>query len=459
MPKNQIWILTEEYPLARPVKSLISIFCKKFDVNIEFTQEILQILPVYNSDQKYDGTYKVHGAKANNQQIILKVVMGNSSFIDYLFFYQEKEPIKTDVPLMLAEVTKTDDSESRNTGINQRATKMIYAKKFYPSAEYVMYYDISVKQKDKVSPTYTFGARCFATLSNVSLAGRTVPEVYAPFTTPDEIIEAKSLIKAPPKGNIPTGVSKIDDVIHISARLEKNGSIGHDPNIGFVSLVAGALRDSGYKGKIIVDNHGLPASYVLSAKNKFAYISSLLDIELNGFSMPTVNFLTDYWRYELETEKHGSMLLANLFENFNNGKIIYANHGGTERGYLHTPSGVKVVPKYVDKELYKSGDKENGTFRIPDVVIQHENSKTIYLVEAKKYATRNQGIVELTRFDAFESLLKEYYPEYKLVRSLCLSGSGDIKKAKELTDLMFYVDDKGEIALGDKAPIGFKTTI
>ena len=286
MSINKLWILTEEYPLVRPVKALIEIFCQKFDVEVKFTEQTIQVVPVYNSDNKYDGTYKVVGAKVNDQEIILKIVMGNSSFIDYLLFYQEKEPVKTDTPLLLAEVTKTDDSESRNTGINQRATKMIYAKKFYPSAQYIMYYDISVVQKSKVSPTYSFGARCFATLSNVGLAGRTVPEVYVPFVNYDELIQAKSLIKAPPKGNVPTGVSKIGDVIHISARLQKNGTIGHDPNIGFVALVAGALRSTGYTGKIVVDNHGLPTNYVLSAKNKFAYISSLLNIELDNVVMP-----------------------------------------------------------------------------------------------------------------------------------------------------------------------------
>ena len=50
-----------------------------------------------------------------------------------IVFYQNHEPKTSDTPIYAIEETKTDDSESRNTGIFQRASKFVYIEYYYPN--------------------------------------------------------------------------------------------------------------------------------------------------------------------------------------------------------------------------------------------------------------------------------------------------------------------------------------
>lgn len=51
------------------------------------------------------------------------------------------------IPLYIIEETKTDDSESRNTGIYQRASKFVYASSIFPNARKIMLYSLQISQK------------------------------------------------------------------------------------------------------------------------------------------------------------------------------------------------------------------------------------------------------------------------------------------------------------------------
>ena len=84
--------------------------------------------------------------------------------MDFLVFYQDKEPIVSDTPIFAVEETKTDDSESRNTGVFQRGSKFVYIDFFYPNIDKTMLYNLQIQQKKDPTETNIFGSRCYRTL-------------------------------------------------------------------------------------------------------------------------------------------------------------------------------------------------------------------------------------------------------------------------------------------------------
>jgi hypothetical protein len=86
----------------------------------------LRILPALENG-KFSFTYELIGFRCNKvDKIFIKIVSGYSSFVDFLVFFQYKEPTIKDTPLYAVEETKTDDSESRNTGVFQRCSKFVF---------------------------------------------------------------------------------------------------------------------------------------------------------------------------------------------------------------------------------------------------------------------------------------------------------------------------------------------
>lgn len=441
---KRLYIITEERPKISVIENLLAKIVIKHPLSVVFKAGS-SIKPLFKNGL-FTNSYEIKGLQVNSNPVVLFVGSGISSFVDYLFFYQDSKPKVADMPVSIAEVTKTDDSESRNTGIFQRASKFLYSDHFYdPTIQQFMFFDIQVVEK-KTSLSHQFGSRLFATLDILQF-GRKNQNVSAPFTSVDEIIAAKKLIPLPPKGNIATTITKKGNTITLTAKLAKKDKLEHDPNIGYISLVAGAIREVGWKGKIVVDNHQLPLGYQLSGENKFSHIAHLLTIELAGVPIAKPNLPSSYWKYEESKEKIGTILLAVLVDSQPDCTILYENHGGSERSYLKTPAGIAVVPKYKDKVAYKAGDKTQIVY-LPDLVFKEESSKIIYVLEGKKFATRLAGVKELENMSPFESILAEHYQGYTIQRGLVLAGKGDVKLAKETSHLAFYVNDTGVIVLG-----------
>ena len=119
---KKIYLLTEERPKVDVVKKILDIYCEKNCKGKEITK--INIIPIIKhsifTGFVVDG-YRIDGI----EKIILKIVSGYSSFVDYLLFESENlpnenEPFKN---LKIAiEETKTDSTESRNTAAGQRAT-------------------------------------------------------------------------------------------------------------------------------------------------------------------------------------------------------------------------------------------------------------------------------------------------------------------------------------------------
>ena len=452
-----LWILTEERPKKEVLKMIFEYFAK--DQNCGFFGDSIRIIPILNKDKTFSFTYEVIGFKcAKVEKVFIKTVSGSSSFTDFLVFYQENLPTVKDTPLYAIEETKTDDKESRNTGVYQRCSKFVFIQNYYPKTKLIMLYALQVGQKETPTETYIFGTRMLLTLGVEILGKKLDPKIFKPFTSIEELRIAKANMRPAPAGNIPIAINIADDDwIQVSGRLFKSGGLSHDPNIGALSIISAVIRKLGFKGKIEIIMHGLQQKHV-GKTNKFVQIANVLGIELEGLTLPKATLPEDYWHYETKGEKLGTIFIHLVVENFTESYSIFENHAGCEKGYFVTKDGQHLaLEKYADREAYKAGDKNQIIF-IPDLVLLDIAETEVITIEGKKYEFKQNGIDELNNYDIFdERYLKPYYPEYKIIRTVVLYGSNNEQIAE--IEVGFLLNEKGKLVLGIKAPKLFKRAI
>ena len=448
---DNIWILTEERPKESVVKTILELLQSDFNISLNITNVVIK--PIIE-ESTFKCTYIVEGVNsALFDKVYLKLVSGNSSFIDYLVCKQEHEPEDGDCSniLMAVEETKTSDKESRNTGVSQRATKFIYAKKYCPNAKlYMLYNDELENDEDKKpSDTNIFGTNILLTLG-VKIVGKNNLTWFTPFSSIDEVISFKNEMRDPPDGNVPVKITKNDNVIYISGRLSKPkeaGNIGHDPNIGTLSMISGVLRALGWTQRIVITRHGTTQQYVSRNKtNKFLYVCKLLNLEMEGLTITYPDtYREKYWHYEKSSEKVASILLHIMCSNVGI-RYIYENHAGCERGYFKNANGDLItLPKK---------DTHGENLLIPDVILSDNTNRNIYLIEGKKLTTLQVGLAEIEDYDSIEDeYIKVEYPNFNYYRYLSIFGG----YCTFLPDrkIMLYLNSDGLIILNRDLPQTF----
>ncbi len=166
---KNLWILTEERPKKEVLVTILQKFAKDYGYGVFI--DTLRILPVLK-EQKFIFAYELTGFRCNKvDKVYVKTVTGNSSFVDFLVFYQKNEPTIADTPIYAIEETKTDDKESRNTGVYQRCSKFVFIESFYPKTKKIMLYNLQIEQKEKPTETYIFGTRLLLSLG-VKILGK-----------------------------------------------------------------------------------------------------------------------------------------------------------------------------------------------------------------------------------------------------------------------------------------------
>jgi hypothetical protein len=455
MDKN-LWFLTEE----RPKKEVLQVIFKKFasDYNLAIFIDTIRIFPIL-VDDKFTFTYEITGFRCNKiNKFYLKTVSGYSSFVDFLIFYQIKEPTLEDQPLYAIEETKTDDKESRNTGVYQRCSKFIFIQNYYPNSKKVMLYNLQVEQKEKPTDTYIFGTKLLLTLGVEILGKKLDPHIFTPFKTIDEIILLKNKMKKAPAGNTPILITKSDNKIEVSGRLIKNGRLAHDPNIGALTIIGAVLRKLGWEKTIEITEHGLLQKDIATSKNKFIQIANQIGLSLVGIELPETKLTTNYWKYEVDGEKLATIFIHLVVENFTRGRSIFENHAGCEKGYFITKQGDSIpLEKYENKKEYKMGDKTKIAY-IPDLILLDCLRNEIVNIEGKKYQYRQKGIQELDNYDFIEkNYILKHYPEFTISRTVVLYGG--VEEVIVELEIGFLLNKNGKLILGIKAPKLFEESI
>ncbi len=454
---KNLWILTEERPKKQSLEKILDYFAGY--QSIAYKGGDLWICPLLNSEKCFDFTYEVKGFNSPKvEHVYIKTISGSSSFVDYLLYYQEKQPTTQDTPLLAIEETKTDDSESRNTGVYQRATKFVVLNFFYPRTKCVMLYSLHVEQKKKPTDTYIFGTRMLRTLGVDIIGKKLDKELYKPFSTIEELIATKQLMSKPKSPtNVPVEIEQYDDSISVSGRLYKDDRLAHDPSIGTLSLICATLRKLGWDKDIVITRHGLSQRHVVG-NNKFLQIADKLHLSLQGLALSPCNLPDSYWHYEIKGEKLGTIFIHTVVENLTSSFSVFDNHAGCEKSYFKTADGVYIpLEKYVDRGLYKAGDKSKR-LAIPDLVLIDIDSKESITIEGKTFANRLKGIEELKLYDSFEAMyLDKYYPHYAHKRTVVLYGSKNDSVIE--VEIGFLLNQDGKMVLGINAPTIFITAI
>ena len=450
-----LWILTEERPKANVIKNIIEIsFRKKFFDGL-FNE--IRIIPLLDKNNLFVFTFKVLGIDSNQiEDIYIKVIRGESSFVDFIVFLQKDEPKQKDEPFLIIEETKTTDKESRNTGAGQRASKFPYAKIFYPNAKQIMLYS-STEQENKI-PTKSnqFFTRLLITYG-VEIHGKVLKrEIFQPFKNIDELINYKNNMRKPHKGNIPILIEKNKNKITVSGKLIKSRGWS-DPNVGQLSIISAVLRKLGWRGQIEITKHGL--NQEMLRENKYIYLANLLSTELEGLIVPKVQLPEKYWDYEMIGEKMVTIFLHLLIEYFSDGSIIYSNHAGAERSYFLSKNDKRiVVGKYTDRDLYKKGDKSK-IINLPDLVICDYENNQIINIEGEQFKNVNAGIKQIKLFAAFEKFyIEPFYSGMNISRTVVLFG-GDSTGFYNI-EVSFIVSKEGELLISkENSPNIFKNAI
>jgi len=455
---RKIWVLTEERPKPEVIHQILRLTLKK--LGIAGFIDSVRILPRSKANGDFNFQYQILGLSSPViDQVELRLVSGSSSFVDYLVYVQDDEPQPSDVPVLAIEETKTDDSESRNTGVYQRATKFVYIESFYPDVEKIMLYHLKREQSQQATDTNMFGTRCLLTLG-VKTAGKKAEKIPAvPFGSIKELIDAKGAMRKPPKGNVPIDITfdETSNQIFVSGRLVKSGSLSHDPNIGALSLIAATLRKLGWAGRITFTQHGLTQK-MLRGRNKFIQICDTLQLDLDGLALPKAVSPPTYWHYESSGEKVGTIFLHLLVEGFSEGYSIYENHAGCERGYFYNAAGDPIT---VSKRRVDSNGKmppESPMINLPDLVLLDPIESEILNIEGEKTINVQAGIDQIATFGFFESdYIAKAFPGYQILRSVVLfGGSGGTIDRVEVSLL---VNSAGKVVLGICAPTLMKRSI
>jgi len=444
-----LWILTEE----RPKKGVIVTILEKYlkDRNIACFIDKIRIIPILENGV-FTFKYEIIGFKTPKiGNIYIKIISGSSSFVDFLIFETLNEPTQDDIPIYAIEETKTDDKESRNTGVYQRCSKFVYIDFFYPNIKKIMLYNLQINQKKEPTLTYIFGTKMLKTLG-VEILGKSGldDKIYNSFSSIDELIEEKNSMPET-KNGISVKLTKTINSIEISAKLEKSGRLAHDPNIGMTTIISAVLRKLGWSKEIVITKHNLPNQQSVGKRNKFIQIANRLDIKLDNLQVPQIIINQNYWRYDYSGEKIATIFLDIVVEEFSQGFTIYHNHAGAERGYFITSDGERLaVEKYNNRAKYKKGDKTQ-IIALPDLVLLDNREKEIINIEGEMYKNAKQGIEQLNGFEYFEkSYILKYYPKYEIVRTVILYGGDDNRLP--IGKISFVLNTKGEILLNIKAP-------
>lgn len=446
---DNLWILTEERPKPSVILQIVELY--KRDFNTNFIESNITIRPIIENE-KFKFTYIVEGLEINDiSKIFIKTVSGSSSFLDFLVFKQKDEPTESgkDNLLMAIEETKTSDDESRNTGVYQRGSKFVYIEPYYKNVKLYMLYneELEAREEKKPSDTSIFGTNILLTLG-VSITGKDTSKWFKPFNSLDELIQFKEGMRKPPASNVPINITRYHDRIEISGRLAKPaeaGNIGHDPNIGALSMISKCIRCLGWNKDIVITHHGVSQNYVTKThgKNKFLYICKILNVKLDGIDMPCSYSLPEmYWHYEKNSEKVASILM-HITAEYHGMRGIYQNHAGCERGYFKTKKDKLItLPKK---------DRNGVNLYIPDLVLHDNVSKTIILIEGKKISTLAAGVAEIEDYDSIEfEYIKPHYPDCNIVRGVSIFGGNSINIPHK--KVLFYLSSDGRILINPNAP-------
>lgn len=431
---NIYTILTEEPPCINEIGFILSKV-----IYIEPTLlKNMDIIP-QNDNNKFEGEWQI---KFDKYLIYIKLFKGNTSCVDYLLFEGIVNVKTTDASnaICVLESTKTSDTDSRNTSVNQRITKFMVYKKMYPNskARMIMYYNR--KWTNRLTNTAIFGLKLMKSLKIEAFHDdENLHDAYhiTPFESLEELIHEKNSIKEK-KGNISVKIRCENDIYYISCKLDKgkttnSGKISHDPNVGLLSGIINYIYNNNILCEIIIENHNIRQDYFdKKPESKFWYATHEINVKFVGVNIIKIPCLPNkYFTIENEvTEKMATILYAQLINK--EYSCIFSNHSGCALTNIITSSNDVTVERSMQR---------------PDIVFYHKINDEILIIEGKIEKDIYRGIAQLNdkHLDKFIKLIKTHYPTAIIKKGLCITIDSikNLKKYNLDFPILFAIDNSG----------------
>ncbi len=434
---NNIYILTEESISISEISKIVKEVSIKKNIEIKFKD--LKITPTILNDRFYH-EYKAYNFTSNEVKEILIYGFGapsKSPLVDFLVYFQSTKPSPEQLfenCIFAIEATKTNNNDSRNTSLGQRAGKFVHLNYYLETKQYnttpVMF---KTHPQEDDTDSVKFIGRLLNHLPVKTEFWGTKNFSYKKFESLDDLITEKNNIadKNDRTNDTPMYIRRETNEIRVSGRLANPGStgskkdnytgkIGHDPNQGQLAIIAKSIRDFGVKEKIIISDHDLNPNEVSKQNNKFIKFANYIDFEIDGCQIQKSSFNKTYFKYLTKNNEKIASILAQVILINKGMKTIFENHGGCEKSFIY----LDLIDKDVDVK-YKEFPKNysQGQRKIPDLIMLNEQSKIIYLYEGKTSKNKHKGLEEIKNYQDLENdILAKHYPNYSFERRLIIEG-------------------------------------
>lgn len=431
-----MWFMTEEAPKIATLGSIADLYGEKHKIPIQRSPN-MRVVPLRDERGRFTGSYLAEGLTINDKPVHIGLAHGTGSMIDYLIYDTDSHPSPKQRPDLAIEETKTQDNKSRNVSTSQRLTKFSAIESAYPGVETVMFYNENDMNPDKskgIPPSSMRGLRVMRTLG-VEIAGADRYQGISGYQSVDDIIESNEKPRHHAL-NVPFTVTMNNDgSISMTAKLSKGSqkNICHDPNEGLVIGTADALRRLGFEGDIVIRSHGVRQDAVDAQEetHKFFQAATRLGIQLEDISLPRGVSSDTYWKDEDSSEKVASILME-VMANNEGLETVFADHAGSERGYLRGSDGklYEVPAQALDK--------------IPDLVLYNRKKNELLVIEGKQRHTLGKGKQDIQTLDGkFRKFLQGKYPSAKIQTKISIYGGDDASLPDP--DVAFQLTSDGRI--------------
>ena len=458
---NNIYILTEESISIVEISKILKELSIKKNIEIKFKD--LKIIPTILNNRFYH-EYKAYNFTSNQVKEIYIYGVGapsKSPFVDFLVYFQASKPSPEQLfenCVFAIEATKTNNNDSRNTSLGQRAGKFVHLNYYLENKKYnttpIMFK--THEQKDDTDSVRFIGKLLNHLPVKTEFWG-TKDFSYPKFESLDDLSTEKNNIadKNDRTNDTPIYIRRELNKIKVSGRLSNPGStgskkdnytgkIGHDPNQGQLAIIAKSIRNFSATEKIIINDHDLISKEVLKQNNKFIKFANYIDFEIDGCEIQKSTFNETYFQYLTKNNEKIASILAQVILVNKGMKTIFENHGGCEKSFIY----LDLINKDVEIK-YKEFPKNysQGKRKIPDLIMLDEQTKTIYLYEGKQSKTKHKGLEEIEYYNDLENdILAKYYPNYTFKRRLIIEGG----KKDDNSIITFQLDEDNFVIIKDE---------
>ena len=463
--KKKLYIFGEEKPNSSGVYNSISYVLEKLNVPHESSLERFSADLCKGSSRKYE----INGfCSYEFASIEYRMVSGNTSMVDLMFYLQEEVPTNQSKPVYFVEITKNAWNQSGNMS-DQRAGKSILPLAIYGSVPFLYLVNMGIGARAQPNRSHARALKRMNLIgADVAISFDGEEGVYPVNVTTVSIDSVEDMVEEDAVGR--KGPRRVYfDTVHVpnnprfryfhdglvfDCRLDKAGDPEQtsDPNVGFVMSSVFAAINLGWDGIIIIKNHGKLPKYFYG-KNKLMHClriaakSAHIYFENSEYGRPYLDkvehapFTGTYFRDEQRGEKNGTIALESFLSK-RGWKTIFDNHAGCEKSDLVLSTGDRIqIPKKVD----------NMPLGLPDLIMINERQKRIIVIEGEmsenlhKQGKGYSQVLERKFVRTVDWIRDHFYPQYKFEVHLATYGQHHGE------DILYHLNSDGTHTLLESA--------